>query len=871
MNESEKTSICKITKQIKSAVSDNSLILSLALIFILFHIFFENIIDKLFVNTFFNKLTSNPVSDIIFLFFTVLIIYRLYTSIKNNYCVSIKTVVISVLLFLAILYYRILETPWVFTPFSIFLPIKYIDVLLLALLSNIIIKCANRRKKYNVHVEDGFYFDYPIENTEEDTLNRNSLAQSAAKRIKNTANSKTSFAIGVVAEWGNGKTSFLNLIEKYLDGKDRIIVHFNPWLNNDEKAIITSFFDELSNKTKQFNKELANDLLQYADILKDVGNDWSIKLHKSLQFLSNNTDLRRQYVNINNAILASGRQFVIFIDDLDRLYEKEILEVLRLIRNSASFSNTVFIATYDKTYLISALKEANSHRPEFYLEKIFQVEIPLPEFEQYVIVDRLQRIIEPHLTDEDKKKLEALLSEPHHPLGGNYFNYEFLSTLRDINRFVNSFLIAYDALKNEIELRDLLNLELLKNKFLGVYNLLACDYNKFLETNHWRWNRDTHLTLKEHVVENEKPKNPNENNKTVLENHLTDNYPNVGIQPIQIKEVIRCVGFLFPVYNDYEQVKVSLHSINNPTSIDRYFHFNLLRSNLSEIEFSKYRSQSNDVFQQKIKDWVNTGYKNEIFRRFERIELFANKGDYEQIIKAILFLAALPTDYSPGPGYIGFDSDNLMKKFDYKKVQTFYPKEEQYAEFVQDLFENQPSPYSFISDFIFHIFKHTYADWKFIIPEKVLIELKLQQFRQYATLTNKFDKYLFWLFNRCDYVKYNLVGNSYISENFESDEAKKIFQKCATRLIDNFLKNIITTDPRPGEDNNQYSIGKIVPKVWDSWDKFEHFLEKFDEDKVTGLSEFKGFYTQCKEVNFERYIPYTFKTIDLSDALLFSN
>lgn len=66
------------------------------------------------------------------------------------------------------------------------------------------------------------------------------------------------------------------------------------------------------------------------------------------------------------------------------------MEVLSLIRNSANFSNTIFIVAYDRNYLVSALEKVNNYHPHAYLEKIFQLELPLPQFERDIIVSVLQ-------------------------------------------------------------------------------------------------------------------------------------------------------------------------------------------------------------------------------------------------------------------------------------------------------------------------------------------------------------------------------------------------------------------------------------------------------------------------------------------------
>jgi len=57
--------------------------------------------------------------------------------------------------------------------------------------------------------------DNPISEFEADQLNRTSFARSISQLILN-APKNSSFRIGVYADWGEGKTSVLRLVEKLI-------------------------------------------------------------------------------------------------------------------------------------------------------------------------------------------------------------------------------------------------------------------------------------------------------------------------------------------------------------------------------------------------------------------------------------------------------------------------------------------------------------------------------------------------------------------------------------------------------------------------------------------------------------------------------
>ena len=843
---------------------DSFILLSFS-IYILFHAFFEEVINKHFVETIICKLESGIFNDFIFLSFAVIVIINTVKRISINYFLSKQTILLNSVLLLVFLYYRISLSYWEFTSFKTIGFLKYIDVVLLFFCGNIVVAIFHKKREYQTIPNKGFCFDNPIENEESDKLNRNSVAKIIAEKIKNTANKNSSFAIGVNSEWGWGKTSFLNLIKNNLKEKNQVILHFNPWLNNDEKAIVASFFDILSSRLKQYDKNLSHDLIEYGKTINSIYPNKGLEnLYKAINVFHDSKDLRERYENINESIKASGLQIIIFIDDLDRLFENEVSEVLKLIRNTANFSNTVFVVAYDRNYLITALKETNDYHPEFYLEKIFQFELALPAFDREVIVEKLKDLLNPHLVDSDKEELKKVFKrakDPNSIFDGNVFNLDLLINLRDVNRFVNSFIISYEALRGEIVLEDLLNTELLKVKYLGVYQLISNKHDRFLEAEYLK--DHNYLTLKKKRDEQD-----NVLDETVLKEYLNENYKEVGIQENQIENAITYVYNIFPSHSIYSSVTPQLLSISNPISINRYFHYNLLKSDLSEIEFSNSRNKTKENFIADIKGWLDDGFENEVSRRLYDINFFANSEDYEKIITAIFFYS----NYTPANRESGFafDYQNLLEKLDYKKVKNFYTENE-FELLVSKVFCDEPSPYRYVSVFLDYIFEYAgITEWKFIIPKADLIKLKIDFFKKYCENASTFDRNVFYLFHYCRYKEYHAVGGgTYQSSLVLPQEAQDIYKDTATRLLQSFLKNIISTNPRFIGGKQLFLLVKSLEMAWDDWGNFESFINDLEETEE--LAEFKSFYEKCKNVNFNNYVEFKFEKIDLTDALLFNS
>jgi hypothetical protein len=204
-------------------------------------------------------------------------------------------------------------------------------------------------------------------------------------------------------------------------------------------------------------------------------------------------------------------------------------------------------------------------------------------------------------------------------------------------------------------------------------------------------------------------------------------------------------------------------------------------------------------------------------------------------------------------------------------VETLYTEDE-FKIFVKELFKRQKSPYLFVSEFIKEIFNRNYSDWNFILSKEELKNCKLDYFKHYTEKITAIDRTFFWIYHYCGYKEWVNVesSNHYAQQDISpSEEAKNIFKECAKRLIENFLKNIITKNADIHEQK-LYSITSVVRDVWNGWDNFENFLSEFDEQQVKYMEEFKDFFNKCKEVNFEKYIEYDFNRIDLTDALLFN-
>jgi len=123
------------------------------------------------------------------------------------------------------------------------------------------------------------------------------------------------------------------------------------------------------------------------------------------------------------------------------------------------------------------------------------------------------------------------------------------------------------------------------------------------------------------------------------------------------------------------------------------------------------------------------------------------------------------------------------------------------------------------------------------------------------------------LFNYCSYIEWRLIDNNrYNKKEIILDESYEIVKDNAQRLLRNSLKNLITNEGFPHQKRN-YSIAKLVLKVWGDWSKFEEFIQALTEDNISGLEEFKLFYAKFKVAEYTS-IEFPFTPEFLQDAIL---
>jgi predicted KAP-like P-loop ATPase len=127
---------------------------------------------------------------------------------------------------------------------------------------------------------------------------------------------------------------------------------------------------------------------------------------------------------------------VVLIDELDRVEDNEIRSMAQLVSSVIDFPSISYLLAYDSERVIQALGngngQANEERGRAYLEKIVQLQIPLPytlpeEIKTFLIVELEQISSHAYLPPNWKEdsRFEDLI---------NILIPEIIQNLRDVNR-----------------------------------------------------------------------------------------------------------------------------------------------------------------------------------------------------------------------------------------------------------------------------------------------------------------------------------------------------------------------------------------------------------------------------------------------------
>ncbi len=844
-----------------------------SLIFVSILLFFavrkpiELLLDITVVNTLLCNIDSIWYNDITFLVVSISAIiltfyrFRRYTPSWN------LTIILIALVFIYTIY-RTTGIRWEFTSISSWGVIKYSDILILILACQLLL-CI-KQKKIKKDDKNAFFDDQPIGQNGADELGYNSYAEQLGRMILSSHFNK-SFAIGINGKWGLGKTSFIDLIKRNVKGGNILEVDFNPWNNTSPEAIIKDFFETVQETIRPYHSSLSKLLIKYSNKLVTLNrNTIAQSIQTAVAALTSFNSVNKLYEEINTALKKIDKKLVVYIDDLDRLDKNEIIEIIRLIRNTANFYNTYFIVTYDRNYVINALKQHNPYNQEEFLEKIFQIEVTLPYFNKDILRYKLAEKLKEKLPDVihttiDDEVIGTPSSVPE-------FLNDWLDSMRDVTRLTNSLSLNFSKLIGEVDFNNFMRMELLRLKYPSAYELLFRKTSDFLDTSTEKTRGEDFLQLKRIEQKEEDRTTPKDIvSQTYFGQYLSKKQNELSIPENEILRIVDFVDDIFGSSISFLSLKRSPLSIIFPSKFHRYFAYSLIEGNLSEVQFSKARLQTQEEFNRIIADWVSKGLEVELKNKFHQIKAFDNREDFEKVIRAIFFLAnQKPKDTEDSSRLlIGYDGHDLIDKMNNnmnKLVIKFYQEpggEEILKSFIRGLFKSAVSPFSFEAELAKLI--EMQASYSFPLSKIEINEISIDYLRRYIASIDKLDPNVWNLYHNSKQTNLVKTGsNTYTrDEEIVPVKVKEILKDfLLNKDLDGFLLAIIEHKPF---NIKKYAVSQTILELFGNWLAFKEELRKIDAPGSKYLNEFNTFLDEFGSKNYSHYVDFEFKTIPVDE------
>ena len=437
-----------------------------------------------------SEFRANLFSFILICIFVIVVVSDIKRKLRYRYRFDGRWILVLFCILFVTLRYRFSGlynyVPWLWL-------VSYVDICIVAGLSYLVVAITNKiRIIANIQdsiyaPSDGIIRDWPIEGKSEDILDLAEEAKKIAGEVLSLDKSKT-WSLAITAQWGAGKTSFLNLIKENFSDNDFEIVYFNPRDSRSYQTIQEDFFGLITCVLSKYDSGCSSVMKDYMSSLQLIDNRGVIEKVVSFYRIWDKEDLKDK---LKKSFAHINRKILVLIDDFDRLSKEEILEVLKLIDSNAAFANLVFLTAYDKDQVNKALGESNNTGDACFVDKFFNLE--------FVIPSRPYSYITNYISDKLCSKLDAKAHEASSIKKTlkdvENILKEYLPTLRDAKRFINQFHLDYRLVRGDVKLYEYVLVQLIKYRYHDEYTKLF--RKQYIETGGFFYSRQLYYLKKD--------------------------------------------------------------------------------------------------------------------------------------------------------------------------------------------------------------------------------------------------------------------------------------------------------------------------------------------------------------------------------------
>ena len=225
---------------------------------------------------------------------------------------------------------------------------------------------------------------------QKDLFGRNQIINNLSSSISSSMKYNNCFTIGVVGEWGSGKSTIIELVKEDINkneilNKNVVIVDdFDPWAIKSQDALVLAFYNTIIEnlgenigyfKRKKIQNALINISTNIPYIGKGIGSFFDNRIDDYTEYKEIKADLKEKLEN-------SNKRLIFIIDNLDRMNSDNVLFLLTLIGTLFKLPNITYIVAYDKDRMNTIFKSDKINSK--YLEKIINKEIVIPKIHDSV-------------------------------------------------------------------------------------------------------------------------------------------------------------------------------------------------------------------------------------------------------------------------------------------------------------------------------------------------------------------------------------------------------------------------------------------------------------------------------------------------------
>lgn len=434
--------------------------------------------NKHVIDEYLCEIESNIALELLGFLLIGISIYDLIQKYKNRYRFDSRLIFLVVLLSTIIFICR-LSGLYDYLSFLGF--ISYVDVMLLIGTSYVIVSRVNvvnvwlerkeeKRKAENNDISsqylDGILHDCPITKEDDDIFDFKDEIRRIVSIIKDSDKNKT-WSLAVTAQWGMGKTSFINCIVNQLEKeKDKIeVLVFNPRTSKSVATIQEDFFTQFTCILSKYDSRCSHFIKDYMSALQLIDNRGLVETAIHFYRVWNKVDLKE---SIKKTLKRIPKKVLVVIDDFDRLSKDEIVEVLKLIDSNAAFPNMFFMTAYDKKQVNKYFGDIGNGEDACFVDKFFNLEFAIP-LRPYTYISRfIERELKKKFPANDNQEIQfnGIVTSFQ-----NLFR-QYVPTLRDAKRYINQFALDYKEVEGDVDLREFILVQLIKYRFPEEYKQL---------------------------------------------------------------------------------------------------------------------------------------------------------------------------------------------------------------------------------------------------------------------------------------------------------------------------------------------------------------------------------------------------------------